>query len=200
MLNRKQNMEKKNILILMLSFATLVIAGSIFYFQKGAVNAPFVVGQKPPVETVSPLAPKGWKTYTNKEFGFAFDYPEGYEVGQGVEFKTNYGRSRTVGLAALDKLPGDFLTPIGITEGLNFNERHEQIKDFLKRIGYEIIKKEPVDINGAGGIKLVAKNDKKYQMTIFLFTHPKRDKSTFEIEIFNEPYASKFIESFRFLP
>ena len=44
-------MEKKNILILTLSFATLVIAGSIFYFQKGAVTAPFVVEQKPPVET-----------------------------------------------------------------------------------------------------------------------------------------------------
>ena len=197
-------MTNKTPLILILIFATLVIVGSLYLFsQRNAAPAPFSVGNPPPVETVSPPTSKDWKTYTNKEFGFAFDYPEGYEVfgfAQGDAIKTYYGKEKTIGLVPLDKLPGDPLTPISITEGLTFNEVRERVDNFLKYLGYKMIKKEAVEIDGAGGIKLVAKNAKEDQMTIFLFTHPKRDKLTFEIEILNEPYASKFIESFRFLP
>ena len=84
-------MTNKTPLALILIFATLVIAGSLFVFfeKQGAVNAPFNVGQRPPVEPVSPLAPKGWKTYTNKEFGFALAYPGDWEINKKLQPEPN---------------------------------------------------------------------------------------------------------------
>ena len=91
-------MEKKNLLILILSFAALVIVGSLFVFfqNQGAGTAPFVVGTKPSIQTTPTIQtpqtfstvpttpasqiPKDWETYRNEEFGFAFDYPGEWDL------------------------------------------------------------------------------------------------------------------------
>ena len=80
-------MTQKTPLIIILIFATLVIAGSLFvFFQKqGAVNAPFNVGQKPPVQTPQTNSiPKDWKTYRNLKMKFEIKYPPDWKVDEQV--------------------------------------------------------------------------------------------------------------------
>ncbi len=58
-------MEKRNIIIFILSFIILATTGIIFVFMKGA-PAPFVVEPQPPPTEI----PADWKTYRNEEYGF----------------------------------------------------------------------------------------------------------------------------------
>ena len=57
----------------------LLLVGVLFAWQK-TVKAPEII----PTPKPTPVAPvtTGWKTYENKEFGFAFDYPGGWKVTQ----------------------------------------------------------------------------------------------------------------------
>ena len=82
-------MAKRNYLILGI-IIILLIAGVLFAWEKKA-QAPVTVTPPPivqptPVPTPTPTPqtpyqkPVGWKTYENKEFGFAFDYPGDWQV------------------------------------------------------------------------------------------------------------------------
>ena len=119
-------MEKKNILILILSFATLAIVGSLFYSQnKGAMNAPFVVNQ-PPIETpptvpTTPTSqiPKDWKTYENKEFGFAFDYPGEWAVKEDSSMLRTYA---PLHISFYNKVSGGTIDVLVLSEKFNPNK------------------------------------------------------------------------------
>lgn len=46
-------------------------------------NPPIIPMPRPVVQTTPVKTPAGWKTYENKELGFAFDYPGGWKVEEG---------------------------------------------------------------------------------------------------------------------
>ena len=76
-------MGKNSTIIFIVLFIALILlgAGYILYSQKGTDNVPFVVGEKPPIQTPQTNSiPKDWKTYENREFGFAFDYPGNWDL------------------------------------------------------------------------------------------------------------------------
>ncbi len=75
-------MEKKNVIVFILSFIILALAGLVYISQKGA-SAPFVVPQPAPITpTPSNQIPKDWKTYRNETMKFEIKYPPDWKVDE----------------------------------------------------------------------------------------------------------------------
>jgi len=65
----------------------LLIVGVLLVWQK-TIKAPEITPIPMPKPVPVAPVPTGWKTYENKEFGFAFDYPWDWKV---EEFRTTKG-------------------------------------------------------------------------------------------------------------
>ncbi len=80
-------MEKKNVIVFILSFIILALAGLGFYAWKSAQPAP-AVAQPQPTPTPTAQIPKDWKTYENTKYHYSFRYPKEYYIyqlaGEGV--------------------------------------------------------------------------------------------------------------------
>ena len=80
-------MEKRSVMVFILSFIVLAGAGIVYLFIPKGVNAPFLTPDPQPVPNPTPT---GWKTYENKEFGFAFDYPGDWVMTENKEILKTY--------------------------------------------------------------------------------------------------------------
>ncbi len=72
-------MEKKNVIIFIVSFVILALAGLGFLAWRSAQPAPVLVQPQP---TPTSQIPKDWKTYTNTKYHYSFRYPAGYYIYQ----------------------------------------------------------------------------------------------------------------------
>jgi len=129
------NMERRHILIFILSFIILAGAGIVYLFIPKGVNAPFLLPQPQPTP-VNPT-PTGWKTYENKEFGFAFDYPGDWEVEEQKEGTRTYAIKLWSQDQLIERRSNTYLEPrisaVFLRYDKNmFDEQIQKLKDYLK--------------------------------------------------------------------
>ena len=91
------NMERRHILIFILSFIVLAGAGIVYLFIPKGASAPFLTPDPQPVPNPTPT---GWKTYENKEFGFAFDYPGDWEISEDEGMNDFYKKYKKINLTS----------------------------------------------------------------------------------------------------
>jgi len=72
-------MEKKNVVIFIVSFIILALAGIGFFAWRG--TRPIGIAQPQP-RPVANQIPVDWKTYTNTKYHYSFRYPKEYYVYQ----------------------------------------------------------------------------------------------------------------------
>ena len=123
-------MEKKNVVIFIVSFIILALAGIGFFAWRG--TRPIGIAQPQPMPTPQPSVeiPKDWKTYRNENMKFEIKYPPDWKVDE-IENKVDerkggviiykgkkiatipgspispYGKTLSVGIFALGKTCGD---------------------------------------------------------------------------------------------
>ncbi len=73
-------MEKRSVIVFILSFIVLATAGIVYLFIPKGANAPFLVPQPMPNAQI----PKDWKTYENTKYHYSFRYPKEYKIWQFV--------------------------------------------------------------------------------------------------------------------
>ena len=195
-------MTNKTPLALILIFATLVIAGSLFvFFQKqAAMNAPFNVGQKPPVQPVTTsknqselgsLDTSTWKTYRNEEYGFEIKYPPDFEVEKKNE---DFGTFFSINNKNV-KIGGSLL--IGVQKPWPRGLEGEASIEYA-------LKEEKLFFSTVTAIKhTVLANGRPYSISVSKFQGIKNPKWGKDAEIFfmdlNNDINEKIISTLRFL-
>ncbi len=125
-------MEKRNIVVFILSFLILATTGIIFVFMKGAQTAPFVVPQPQPQPPPTPTAqtPADWKTYRNETMKFEIKYPSDWKVDEIVSQMN--GKKESIIIYKGEKIvtiPGSPISPYGKTLSVGIVERGKTCGD-----------------------------------------------------------------------
>ena len=103
-------MERRNVIIFVLSFIILAITGIIYISMKGA-NAPFVVPnpqpQPPPAPNPTPTPsaqiPSDWKTYRNEDIGVSLAYPKDWFLYDNATWEKDNQKEKCEQFSSLSK-------------------------------------------------------------------------------------------------
>jgi len=124
-------MGKKNVIILIVSFVALALAGLGLYAWRSAPNAPVLVQLKPrPIIPVQTQIPADWKTYRNETMKFEIKYPPDWKVDE-IENQLNR-KKETIMIYTGEKIatiPGSPISPYTKTIGISILERGKTCGD-----------------------------------------------------------------------